>query len=48
MCDLCYYYDTCNLCGKDSTEVELIYELDEYNSRLYGEEIGYYYCIDCI
>jgi hypothetical protein len=48
MCEYCFYNDTCGICGKDSDEIEIIYELDEYASRRYGEEVGYYYCIDCI
>jgi hypothetical protein len=47
MCEFCYVYNECSLCGKDSFEVDLTYIQDEFNSMLSGETIGYWHCKDC-
>jgi hypothetical protein len=47
MCEYCWYEDECISCGKTSSETELEYELDYWNSTLHGEAVGYWYCKEC-
>lgn len=47
MCETCFIYNECSLCGKDSSEVDLTYVQDEFHSMLSGEDVGYWHCEDC-
>jgi hypothetical protein len=48
MCDWCIIYNTCVVCDRSSSEVELTYRQDIHATAISGTDVGSWLCDECV